>query len=295
MTLPAPSAIPALAEADLARFGEFVYRRTGLRFAPGQRGMVERRVAERMREAGTATFAEYFARLRADLDREVEHLINALTVNETYFLREEYQLRCLTASLMGLVTARKRPGDAVRIWSMPCATGEEPYSIAIWLLEHWPEVDRYEVEIVGSDIDTAALAAAARGSYGERALMRLTPDLVGRYFAPEAAARPGPRSAPRWRIIEELRRSVRFSPCNLMDRAAMAAEGRFDVVFCRNVLIYFDDASRRVAADHLYDALAPGGFVCLGHTESMSRISPLFRVCRLADVIVYQRPEQDDG
>ncbi|MGY2048173.1 CheR family methyltransferase [Methylobacterium sp. JK268] len=284
MTEPAP----VLSAADFARFCEFVYRRTGLRFTEARRSFVERRVEERMRAAGTPDFFVYLDRLRAGTGGEVEHLINALTVNETYFFREEYQLRCLTASLMDRVTAAKPPGATIRIWSMPCATGEEPYSIAIWLLEHWPAVDRYEVEIVGSDIDTAVLAAAAAGLYGERALMRLPPDLVARYFEQEA----GP-PAPRWRLIPEMRDSVRFSACNLTDRHAMAAEGRFDVVFCRNVLIYFDDVSRRCAADHLYGALEPGGFLCLGHTESMSRISPLFHVCRYADAIVYRRPQED--
>ncbi|MDB5559423.1 MAG: methyltransferase, CheR-type, partial [Enterovirga sp.] len=94
----------------------------------------------------------------------------------------------------------------------------------------------------------------------------------------------------RYRIIKDLRSSVRFDPINLIDAAAMALQGRFDIVFCRNVLIYFDDASRRVAAENIYESLLPGGFVCLGHTESMSRISPLFEVSRFSDAIVYRRP-----
>ncbi|MFE1603123.1 CheR family methyltransferase [Methylobacterium sp. ID0610] len=289
MTDMGPSGAPSLSEADFGRLADFFYRRTGILLTPGHRALVDRRVAERIAATGAASFTEYFALLRAGSGGAVESLINALTVNETYFFREEYQLRCLTASLVGQVTAGRAPGEAVRIWSMPCATGEEPYSLAIWLLEHWPEVDRYEVEIVGSDIDTRVLAAAEAGRYGERALMRLPRDLVRRYFVPEPDAGDGPH----WRIIGELRESVRFTPCNLMDERAMAAQGRFDIVFCRNVLIYFDDASRRTAAGNLYDSLAPGGFICLGHTESMSRISPLFRVCRTADAIVYQRPEED--
>ncbi|GJD48951.1 Chemotaxis protein methyltransferase 1 [Methylobacterium crusticola] len=281
-----------IADADFARFCDFFYRRTGIAFTPAKRYYVDRRLAERMQATGTRSFAAYFGRLRVEAGTrsaggETERLINALTVNETYFFREEHQLRCLTASLMAEVTAGKGPGDSVRIWSMPCSTGEEPYSVAIWLLEHWPEVDRYEVEIVGSDIDTRVLAAAEAGRYGDRSLMRLTPDLVARYFEPATAA--GER-----RIIAALRGSVRFSACNLMDARATGGEGRFDVVLCRNVLIYFDDASRRSAAGNLYESLVPGGFVCLGHTESMSRISPLFRVCRYADAIVYQRPREGE-
>ncbi|GJE42633.1 CheR family methyltransferase [Methylobacterium soli] len=276
-------------DADFTRFCEFLYRRTGILFTPTKRYFVDRRLAERMYATGSRSFAVYLARLRSDTDGEVEHLINAFTINETYFYREDHQLRCLTSSLLPKLVARKAPGSTVRIWSMPCSTGEEPYSVAMWLLENWPEVDRYDVEIVGSDIDTRALAAAEEGRYGERALMRLSPELVVRYFEREEA-----RLGPAWRILADLRGSVRFTPCNLTNAAAMATQGRFDVVFCRNVLIYFDDASRRLAADNIYDALVPGGFVCLGHTESMSRISPLFRVCRYDDAIVYRRPREGE-
>ena len=214
------------------------------------------------RPPASRSFAVYLARLRADADGEVEKLINAFTVNETYFYREDHQLRCLTSSLLPDLLARKAPGSTVRIWSMPCSTGEEPYSLAMWLLENWPEVDPYDIEIVGSDIDTRALLAAEEGLYGERALMRLSPDLVARYFELR-----GTRLGPAWRILADLRGSVRFTPATSRTRQAMATQGRFDVIFCRNVLIYFDDASRRLAADNLYDALLPGGFVCLGHTR----------------------------
>jgi chemotaxis protein methyltransferase CheR len=171
---------------------------------------------------------------------------------------------------------------SIRIWSVPCSTGEEPYSVAIWLLENWPLVDEYEIEIVGSDIDTAVLEAARAGIFGKRALMRLSPQLIEKYFA-----RLGEDS---WRILDDLRESVHFTPVNIVEPQETRPHGQFDVIFCRNVLIYFDDASRRVAAENLFENLLPGGFICLGHTESMSRISPLFEVRRFADAIVYQRP-----
>jgi chemotaxis protein methyltransferase CheR len=267
---------------EYRRLCEYLYRRTGMPFTETRRYFVERRVVERMTQTGATSFASYFARLRGDLDGEIEKLINALTVNETYFYREDYQLACLTSDLLRERLKVKPPGETVRIWSMPCSTGEEPYSIALWLLENWPQVDAYDVEIVGSDIDTKVLEAAREGLYGKRALMRLTPALVERYFTHE-----GPDS---WRILDDLRQSVRFTPVNLIARDEMRPQGLFDVIFCRNVLIYFDDASRRVAAENLYENLAPGGYICLGHTESMSRISPLFEVCRFADAIVYRKP-----
>ena len=272
-----------VSEEEFSRLCEFLYRRTGMVFTESKRYYVQRRVTERMAATGSATFASYFARLRSDVRGEIEQFINAFTVNETYFYREDHQLRCLTSDLLPERVKHKRPGESLRIWSVPCSTGEEPYSLAIWLLENWPQVDAYDIEIVGSDIDTRVVEAAREGLFGRRALMRLTPDLIARYFTQEGE--------DSWRILDELRSSVRFTPVNLVEPGETRPHGRFDVIFCRNVLIYFDDASRRTAAENLYENLAPGGFICLGHTESMSRISPLFDVARYADAIVYRRPE----
>jgi chemotaxis protein methyltransferase CheR len=269
-------------EEEFRKLCEFLYRRTGMVFTEAKRYYVARRVSERMAATSADSFAIYFAWLRSDVRNEVEAFVNAFTVNETYFYREDYQLRCLTTDLLTRRTAGKPPAGPIRIWSVPCSTGEEPYSIAIWLLENWPQVDSYDVEIIGSDIDTRVVEAARRGVFSKRALMRLSSDLIAKYFV-----FLGDES---WRIIDYIRESVCFSPVNLIEAAETRAFGRFDVIFCRNVLLYFDDASRRVAAENLYENLLPGGYICLGHTESMSRISPLFEVCRYSDAIVYQRP-----
>jgi chemotaxis protein methyltransferase CheR len=272
---------------DVQRFCEFLYRRTGMSFSEGKRYFIDRRLEDRIAATGSSSFQSYFSLLRADADHEIEHLINSFTVNETYFYREDHQLRCMTSSLLGDIVGHKPPGSTVRIWSIPCSTGEEPYSIALWLMENWPEVDDYNIEIVGSDIDTRALKAAAEGIYGDRALMRLSRDIVSRYFRPVADGKH--------EIDEGLRDSIQFTRANMIDAQDMARYRDFDLIFCRNVLIYFDDASRRQAAENLYDCLRPGGYICLGHSESMSRISPLFNVRRFPDAIVYQRPESDNG
>jgi chemotaxis protein methyltransferase CheR len=272
---------------DVQRFCEFLYRRTGMSFTEAKRYFIDRRLEDRIAATGSSSFQAYFSLLRADADHEIEHLINSFTVNETYFYREDHQLRCMTSSLLDVITSQKKPGGTVRIWSVPCSTGEEPYSIALWLMENWPQVDSYNIEIIGSDIDTRALKAAAEGIYGDRALMRLSPDLIDRYF--RLVAHGGHQ------IDAGLRDSIEFTRANLIDSKDMAPYRDFDLIFCRNVLIYFDDASRRQAAENLYGCLRPGGYICLGHSESMSRISPLFRVARFPDAIVYQRPEADDG
>jgi len=188
MTHAAPESESLLSPEDLARFCEYLYRRTGLTFGETKRYYIDRRLAERMAATGDATFAAYFARLRTH-DSELEATVNAFTVNETYFYREDHQLQCLTNSLLQERISGNRPGGPVRIWSAPCSTGEEAYTLAIWLLENWPRVDEYNIEIVGSDIDTQALDMARAGIFGKRALMRLTPDLfvahvVGRSMEP---------------------------------------------------------------------------------------------------------------
>jgi chemotaxis protein methyltransferase CheR len=270
-----------LSAEDLQRLCEFLYRQTGMMFGETKRYYIERRLADRMAETKSPNFAIYFSALRADPE-ERERLINAFTVNETYFYREEHQLACLSRSLLPDLITTRRPGDKIRIWSAPCSTGEEAYSIAIWLLENWRMVDAYNVEIIGSDIDTRVLEAAHDGLYGERALSRLPVDVINAYFEPPHRHRR--------RIINDLRESVSFTQANLVDGPGLVGQGTFDVIFCRNVLIYFDDASRLVAARNLYDRLAPGGYLCLGHTESMARISDRFLVRRFEDAIVYQRP-----
>jgi chemotaxis protein methyltransferase CheR len=270
-------------QEDVRRLCDFLYRRTGMSFDDNKRYYIDRRLAERIAATTSGSFQSYFAMLRSDADHEIEHLVNAFTVNETYFYREDHQLRCMTSHLLGEITRRKNPGDPIRIWSIPCSTGEEPYSIAMWMMENWKEVDNYNIEIVGSDIDTRALQAAADGVYGARALMRLSRDIVDRYFERI--------EGDKVRIDPGLRDSVQFTRANLVDGSDMARYRDFDIVFCRNVLIYFDDASRRVAAENLYDCLRPEGYICLGHSETMSRISPLFGVCRFPEAIVYQKPE----
>lgn len=277
----------AVSTNEVQTLCEFLYRRTGMLFDDSKRYYIDRRLTERIRATRSRNFQEYFAHLRSDAEHEIQHLINAFTVNETYFYREDHQLRCMTLNLIDEAVLRKTPDEPIRIWSVPCSTGEEPYSIAIWLLENWPTVDCHNIEIIGSDIDTQALKIAAEGRYGERSLMKLSRSIKDRYFRSQIDGT--------FQIDLGLRDSIRFTSVNLIDTPSMAEYRNIDIVFCRNVLIYFDEASRRLAAENIYDCLRPGGYICLGHSETMSRISSLYQVCRFPDAIVYQKPEADDG
>ena len=147
---PGPRAVH-VTQDDVRRLCEFLYRRTGMSFGDNKRYYIDRRLAERITATASGSFPSYFAMLRSDADHEIEHLVNAFTVNETYFYREEHQLRCMTANLLADILSRKKAEDPIRIWSIPCSTGEEPFSIAIWLMENWSEVDKYNIEIVGSE------------------------------------------------------------------------------------------------------------------------------------------------
>lgn len=272
---------PSLTSDEIKRVGDLLYRLTGMIFGANKGYYIERRIGERMLRSGMAEVGAYLS-FAAGHRAEQEALINAFTINETYFYREDHQLSALSREILPELVKSKRPGDLVRIWSMPCSTGEEPYSIAIWLLENWPLVDAYHIEIVGSDIDTAALDHAREGRFSSRSLARLPADVLQRYFDAERGHRR--------KIIDDLRESVRFVTANLVDKASLAAVGMFDVILCRNLLIYFDDASRLLAANNLFDASNPGAFICLGHSESMNRISGRFTLSRLQDAIVYRRP-----
>ncbi len=274
---------PTISDADFERFRDFFYRKTGIYFEDSKRYFVDKRLIERMRATGHTSFRSYFTFMRFQASgEELQRLIDLMTVNETYFFREDYQFRCLVGPVLDEVLERKRPGESIRIWTIPCSTGEEPYSIAIWLLEHWPPIERVDVEILASDIDTQALARAREGIYGRRSLQRLPRALLAKYFEPLGDGR--------WRIARDLREAVDFRRVNLSDPADTRPYRHIDVIFCRNLLIYFDDASRRRAAEVFYDALNPGGFVFLGHSESMSRISSLFRVRRFEEAVAYQKP-----
>lgn len=286
-TAPRDAALaPAIPPEDYARFCDFFYRKTGIMFGANKTYFVERRLQERMSATRSATFRDYFTMVRFQASgEEMQSLVNAMTVNETYFYREDYQFDALVRHLLPEIARTRSTSDPIRLWSMPCSTGEEPYSIAMQILENWPQADEYSVEILASDIDSRVIAEAKQGLYSARSLHRLTPTLKNRYFTPIGED---------FRICAELRGSIDFSVVNITEPLPMRRFRGIDVIFCRNMLIYFDDTSRRQAVEALYESLRPGGYICLGHSESMSRISSLFRPRKFGATILYQRPVDND-
>jgi len=272
-----------ITDAEFERFRDFFYRKTGIHFEDSKRYFVDKRLIARIGETGHDSFRSYFTFMRFQASgEEVQELINAMTVNETYFFREEYQFECMVENALDEIVRQKEPGAEIRIWSIPSSTGEEPYSIALYLLEHWPGIDTVDVEIVSSDIDSKVLERCRKGVYNQRSVQHLPRAILEKYFEPIAGGH--------FQIDQDLRDSIHFTQVNLNEPAQTRKYRDFDLIFCRNLLIYFDDASRRQAAEVFYDALNPGGFIFLGHSESMSRISSLFKVRKFAKAMTYQKP-----
>ena len=270
-----------ISSEDFLKFREFFYRRTGISFEASKRYFVDKRLAERIQITGTGTFRGYFTLLRFQASgEELQLLTNSMTVNETYFLREEYQFQCLVDSILPEIVKQKAGSDPIRIWCIPSSSGEEPYSIAMYLLEKWPQINQCDVEIISSDIDTSILHRARQGRYSVRSVQYVPPRWLTKYFK---------GIGEEYQLSDDLRQAVEFTRVNLAEPADTINYRNFDVIFCRNLLIYFDDLSRKNATDIFYEALNPSGFICLGHSESMSRMSSLFRVRKFPEAIVYQK------
>ena len=273
-----------ISDDDFEKFREYFYRKTGISFEPSKRYFVDKRLAERVEATGNANFRGYFTMLRFQASgEELQALTNLMTVNETYFLREEYQFQCMVDSLLPELVSRKADKSPLRIWCIPSSSGEEPYSVALYLTERWAGINQWDVEIISSDIDTGILQKARAGRYSARSVQHVPAPWLKKYFS---------RVDNEYQLCDDLRQAVEFTRVNLSEPADTRAYRNFDIIFCRNLLIYYDDVSRKAAAETFFDALKPGGFICLGHSESMSRISSLFKARKFADSVVYQKSSE---
>lgn len=276
--------VTALSREDFHVFRDYFYKKTGIEFDESKRYFVDKRILKRIEATGSGSFREYFVGMRFEASqKEFQNIVNLMTVNETYFNREDHQFRTLSRDVLPDIlahrTGRVRP---LRILCLPSSTGEEPYSIALHLIEHWPGLADHDVELSGADIDTTVLERSREGLFSRRSVQNLPPGTLKTHFTPQPDGR--------FLLNEDIRSAVHFFRVNIADPADARSLRGYDVVFCRNLLIYFDERSRRFAIDALFDALNPGGYLFLGHSESISRMSSLFELRRFADAIVYQRP-----
>jgi chemotaxis protein methyltransferase CheR len=273
-----------LSKEDFDVFREFFYKKTGIEFDDSKRYFVDKRLLKRIEETGARSFRDYIISVRFESSqKEFHNIVNVMTVNETYFYREEHQFHTMTQDVLPEIVGRDGlRKDPLRILSLPSSTGEEPYSIALQLIENWRDLEHYDVELEGADIDTEVLERAREGVYNRRSVQYLPQDVLNRHFD----TLPGGR----FQISDDIREAVHLFQVNLSDRESARKLRGFDLIFCRNLLIYFDDKSRQQAINTLFDALNPGGFLFLGHSESISRMTSMFEVRRFPQSIVYQRP-----
>jgi chemotaxis protein methyltransferase CheR len=212
-------------------------------------------------------------------------MVSHLTNNETYFFREQPQLAVFAELVLDAIKARKaRRGERrLHVLSAGCSTGEEPLTLGMMLFDSGRFFWGWDVRVTGLDVDRAALETARRGLYHQNSLRAVPPPLLERHFVRDGAG---------VRVKETARRTVSFRAGNLLDPASYAGLPPLDAVFCRNVLIYFSDAAVQRAVSLFHEALAPGGYLLLGHAESLGRVSSAFVPIRFQGAIVYQKPEE---
>lgn len=275
-------------ELDLATFTllrDLIYERTGMMFENRKQALVAGRLSGRVLATGTDGPRDYYRYLRyCDADQaEFQRLVEALTTNETYFFREFPQLQGFADEALPVITDAKRAaGDyTLSVWSAACSTGDEPYTLAIILRECLDDFAKWRIRVLASDIDTQVLATARRGAYAQRSVKDVPAAYLRKYFQADREE---------YLVAPSLKAMVDFQHLNLVDRAAMRRQRNFDFIFCRNALIYFDEASCRQVLSSFYDALVPGGYIFLGHSESVGRISAAYEMVRLGDTITYRRP-----
>jgi len=274
-----------LALKDFATIRDEVYRKLGLFFEDSKVYFIQKRIEKRMETLGVQSFADYGFLLRfGDKEgKELQALANLVTTNETYMFREFEQLQAFADHCLPMILKpREEASDRrLRIWSAGCSSGEEPYTLAIILKEVMHDFATWNVTIKATDIDQVRLEMARRAVYEERSVKEVPPQYFDRHIVRLPAGF--------FAIKPETAKLVEVEHLNLSDRMAMRGMKQFDFIFCRNVLIYFDDASRKAVVDHFYNALKPGGFIFLGHSESVGRISTSFKLLRLGEHLVYRK------
>jgi chemotaxis protein methyltransferase CheR len=258
-----------------------IYKRTGMWFADSAKYLLQKRLSPRAKELNFDSFQKYFYFLQYDprADAEFDQIYDLVTTNETYFFREPAQLAAFIEEIVPDILARKSMRK-IRIWSAGCSSGEEPYTIAMMLGEAGLYAQAV-FEIFASDINQSVLAKARRGCYRENAFRATDPALRDRYFTREPDGS--------WRIRDEVRNRVSFGRLNLYDEPRVSLLGHVDIIFCRNVIIYFDDASKRVVVGSFYNRLVDGGYLLLGHSESLISLSTQFKLRHLKNDMVYQK------
>lgn len=259
MTLLSPTdGNPTLSAADLARIAVVLRREAGIELPDGKASLVQARLSKRLRALALNSYSAYCDLVEADAaDGERMELLSALTTNVTKFFRERHHFDDLAERLLPEMLSKLRSGGAVRIWSAACSSGEEPYSLAMTLLSRAPELRNLDLRILGTDIDPQILSVARRGFYSSEALLDEDGRRLKAFFEDTGHNQI--------RVIDDIRKIITFNRLNLHQKWPMKRQ--FDLIMCRNVVIYFNKSDEAQIWRRMTDALLPGGHIMIGHSE----------------------------
>jgi chemotaxis protein methyltransferase CheR len=272
---------PKLSCEEFAKFRDLVYDTCGIFFADNKQYFLEARLSPRLEVHGLPSFSAYY-RLITTRKQEKEALLDSITTHETSFFREMAQFQALKSNIFPELIARKQSSaKRIRIWSAACSSGEEPYTISMLVSED-PILSKapWRVELIGTDLSETILERAQKGIYTEYALRNTSSLYRTKYFTV---------FGNEYHIKRQLFSRTRFARLNLCDSAKMKSMRGFDIVFCRNTLIYFNSESKTQVVENLYDSLVPGGYLFLSMTESLFGISNRFSTIRLAGGVLYRK------
>ena len=274
-----------LTQAEFTQMATLVYDRTGIYLAQSKLSLLSNRLRKRMRALKLDGFTDYYDLLR-DPKRcadELPNFLSAVTTNETYFFRERRQLNALVGEIIPEQLARKRHGGfrgPVNIWSAGCSSGEEPLSIVMLALEANLRPGE-DFRVYASDISQMVLRKSRKGVYREASFRETEPYLREKYFQDKDGES---------QISEAVRKEIDFVQINLMDRSRVSLLTTMDTIMCRNVIIYFDLDTKKKVMETFNEKLVPGGYLLLGHSESLISITNAFEFCQLKEDLVYRRP-----
>jgi chemotaxis protein methyltransferase CheR len=263
-----------LSDRDFERFRTLVYKEASISLGDRKRALVRTRFAKVMRQHGIETYSDYYDFVLEDkTGKAMIEMINAISTNLTHFFREgkhfDYMREILVPEM--IAAARNTRSSCLRGWSAGCSTGEEPYTLAIVLMENIPDPLGWDIKILATDIDSSVLERASAGHYEKKQLREMPPMLINKYFE-----RTGDRKNPVYEVKPNLKRLIAFRRLNLM-RNPYPFKGPFDFIFCRNVMIYFDRPTQETLVNRYYQLLRPGGHLFVGHSESLTGLRHPFR------------------
>jgi chemotaxis protein methyltransferase CheR len=273
---------PTMDEATFLRLRDLIYQSSGLYFDQKAQPTLERRLRPRVQALHLSSFEQYYLYLQFDRDRrdEMQRALDSVAVHETYFFRETRALRAFGEEMLQEFAERNQESRTIRVWSAGCSTGEEAYTLAILILESGL-FDDWKVELSASDLSQRVITEARAGRYRQNSFRTMDEERRARYFTEQQEGS--------WLIDERLRLMVNFGCFNLADSRRFNIYSDLDVIFCRNVMLYFDTAARRRTVAGFHQQLREGGYLILGAAESLVTLNAPFRLAHLQNDLVYQK------